>query len=75
MADALLTHFEDPRGGGFLFTADDHEQLIERPRPLADDAMPSGNGVAALALNRLGCLLGEPRYLVAAERAVRLRCR
>jgi uncharacterized protein len=70
MAEALLAHFEDQVGGGFLFTADDHEQLIERPRPLADDAMPSGNGVAALALNRLGCLLGEPRYLAAAERAV-----
>ena len=71
LADALLAHFEDREGGGFLFTADDHEQLIERPRPLADDALPSGNGVAALALNRLGCLLGEPRYLQAAERAVR----
>ena len=71
LADTLLAHFEDREGGGFLFTADDHEQLIERPRPLADDALPSGNGVAALALNRLGCLLGEPRYLEAAERAVR----
>ena len=71
LADTLLAHFEDPEGGGFLFTADDHERLIERPRPLADDAMPAGNGVAALALNRLGCLLGEVRYLEAAERAVR----
>jgi len=71
LADALLAHFEDHAGGGFLFTADDHERLLERPRPLADDAMPSGNGVSALALNRLGCLLGEPRYLEAAERAVR----
>jgi uncharacterized protein YyaL (SSP411 family) len=71
LADALLVHFEDRAGGGFLFTADDHEQLLERPRPLADDAMPSGNGVAALALNRLGCLLGETRYLQAAGRAVR----
>ena len=71
LAEVLLAHFEDPAGGGFLFTADDHEKLLERPRPLADDAMPAGNGVAALALNRLGCLLGEPRYLAAAERAVR----
>jgi uncharacterized protein len=71
LADALLAHFEDREHGGFLFTADDHEKLIERPRPLADDAMPAGNGVAALALNRLGCLLGESRYLEAAERAVR----
>jgi len=71
LADILLEHFEDAAGGGFLFTADDHESLLERPRPLADDAMPAGNGIAALALNRLGCLLGEPRYLQAADRAVR----
>jgi uncharacterized protein len=71
LGDALLAHFEDHENGGFLFTADDHEKLIERPRPLADDAMPSGNGIAAMALNRLGCLVGEPRYLEAAERAVR----
>jgi uncharacterized protein YyaL (SSP411 family) len=71
LADILLAHFEDPAGGGFLFTADDHESLLERPRPLADDAMPAGNGIAALALNRLGCLLGETRYLESAERAVR----
>ena len=71
LADDLLARFEDPHGGGFLFTASDHEALLERPRPLADDALPAGNGIAALALNRLGCLLGEPRYLAAAERAVR----
>ena len=34
---------------------------------MMDEAMPSGNGVAACALNRLGHLLGEMRYLQAAE--------
>ena len=33
--------------------------------------MPSGNGVAAAVLLRLGYLLGEPRYLGAAERTLR----
>ncbi|MBT8445275.1 MAG: thioredoxin domain-containing protein, partial [Gammaproteobacteria bacterium] len=33
--------------------------------------MPSGNGIAALALNRLGHLLGEPRYIDAAAETVR----
>jgi uncharacterized protein YyaL (SSP411 family) len=69
LADAMLTHFQDPRGG-FFFTADDHEALIHRPKPLADEATPAGNGVAALSLGRLGHLLGEPRYLEAAERAI-----
>jgi uncharacterized protein YyaL (SSP411 family) len=38
---------------------------------LADEAVPSGNGVAAEALLTLGHLLGEQRYLDAAERTVR----
>jgi len=72
LADSLLAHFEDGEAGGFFFTADDHEPLIQRPKPWTDDAMPSGNGVAAHALGRLGHLLSEPRYLDAAERAVKV---
>ncbi len=71
LADVLLAHFEDPEQGGFFFTADDHEQLIQRPKPLADESMPSGNGIAALALARLGHILGETRYLDAAERTLK----
>ncbi|MDX1481139.1 MAG: thioredoxin domain-containing protein [Woeseiaceae bacterium] len=71
LAELLLTHFEDPDAGGFFFTADDHEALIHRSKTLADEAMPSGNGVAALALQRLGHLLGEQRYVDAAERTLR----
>ena len=72
VADALLEHFEDRGAGGFFFTSHDHEQLILRPKPGHDNATPSGNGVAALALTRLGHLLGEPRYLRAAEATVKL---
>ena len=71
IADLLLEHFEDKDGGGFFFTAGDHEQLMHRPKPLADEATPSGNGTAALALLRLGHLVGEQRYIDAAERALR----
>ncbi|OOZ36513.1 thioredoxin domain-containing protein [Solemya velesiana gill symbiont] len=67
LTEVLLTHFQDGECGGFYFTADDHEALIHRPKPLGDDAIPSGNGIAAHALNRLGHLLGEPRYLETAE--------
>jgi uncharacterized protein YyaL (SSP411 family) len=70
LAEVLLTHFEDRERGGFYFTADDHEPLIQRPRPWSDDAMPAGNGVVALALIRLGHLAAEPRYLAAAERTL-----
>ena len=52
LAELLLEHFEDRDNGGFWFTANDHEQLIHRSKPFADEAIPSGNGVAALALQR-----------------------
>ena len=70
LADAMIEHFEDRDNGGFFFTADDHERLIHRPKPMTDDSLPSGNGVAATVLGRLGHLLGEPRYLKAAERVL-----
>ncbi len=70
LVDVLLEHFADP-AGGFFFTADDHERLIHRPKPFADESVPAGNAVAALALQRLGHLLGEERYLRAAESTLR----
>ncbi|HEY7759703.1 MAG TPA: thioredoxin domain-containing protein [Burkholderiales bacterium] len=72
IADALLRRFEDREAGGFFFTSHDHERLILRPKTGYDNATPSGNGVAALALQRLGHLLGDARYLEAAERTLRL---
>ena len=71
LADRLLAHFEDPQHGGFFFTSDDHETLVHRPKPLGDDAMPSGNGVAVEVLQRLALLGGEMRYHDAARRTLR----
>jgi len=71
LAELLLAHFEDADNGGFFFTADDHEALLHRSKPLADEAIPSGNGIAARALLRLGFLLGDDRYVSAAERTLR----
>ncbi len=62
IGDALLERFHDAERGGFFFTAHDHEELIQRPKPGPDNATPSGNAVAALALNRLAFLTGETRY-------------
>jgi uncharacterized protein YyaL (SSP411 family) len=69
LADIVLDRFQSD-GGAFFFTADDHESLLYRPKPMADEAMPSGNGVAVSALLKLGALLGEARYLEAAEGAL-----
>ena len=70
LADTVLEHFADP-AGGFYFTADDHENLIQRPKPLNDDALPAGNAIAAKVFSRLGHLLGETRFLDAAERTLK----
>jgi uncharacterized protein YyaL (SSP411 family) len=72
LAAALLEQFYDPGPGGFFFTSHDHEKLIHRPKPGYDSATPSGNGVAALALQRLGHITGELRYLDAAARTLQL---
>jgi uncharacterized protein YyaL (SSP411 family) len=71
LADALLAGFEDPGAGGFFFTASDHESLIHRTKTFEDESVPSGNGVAVSLLCRLGYLLGESRYLEAAERTLK----
>lgn len=70
LADCLLADFQDDENGGFFFTAHDHEALIQRSKPVTDDALPAGNGIAAWSLGRLGHLLGESRYLDAAERTL-----
>ena len=71
LADTLLERFEDRARGGFYFTAHDAEALPQRSKPFMDESLPCGNGIAARVLLRLGHLLGETRYLDAAERTLR----
>ena len=70
LAEALLENFES-EDGGFYFTSHNHETLIHRPKQGYDNATPNGNGIAAVALQKLGHILGEPRYLQAAERTLK----
>ena len=72
LANVLLDQFEDKTNGGFFFTSHDHEKLIQRAKPVHDNATPCGNGVAARALQRLTYLTGDFRYGEAAERVLRL---
>jgi uncharacterized protein YyaL (SSP411 family) len=71
LIDSVIEHFEDSENGGFFFTSDDHEQLLTRIKPGADDAIPSGNGIIAQLLTQLGHLLGDQRYLDTAEKTLR----
>jgi uncharacterized protein YyaL (SSP411 family) len=63
----LANRFADPENGGFFMTADDHEVLIAREKPVMDGALPSGNAVALMNLLRLNALTLAPSYLKRAE--------
>ena len=72
LTDTMLAHFgaagDNAEGdGGFFYTADDHEELIARQKDVTDNAVPSGSGLAATLLFRLGKLTGRTDYLEAAQ--------
>jgi uncharacterized protein YyaL (SSP411 family) len=71
LLEVVLKSYADEQRGGFYFTSADHETLFSRPKSFGDEALPAGNGIAAVVLQRFGYLLGESRYLLAAERTVR----
>jgi uncharacterized protein len=70
LMDRVLARFADP-DGGFFDTADDHERLVTRPKDVQDNAVPSGNAMAARVLIRLAAWTGEGASRDAAERAIR----
>src|SRR2546428_1712126 len=72
MAKHLVERFWDDRGGGFFFTASDHETLIARTREGSDGAVPAGASVAALPLPRLHALTGDEALRAKAETTLRL---
>ncbi|MEM7530579.1 MAG: thioredoxin domain-containing protein [Chloroflexota bacterium] len=58
----MIEQFADEAGGGFFQTGKDHEQLVVRRKDLIDNAIPSGNSMAAESLLRLAVLLGNDEY-------------
>ncbi len=59
LARVMIEEFLDPTDGGFFYTGHHHEALIARQKDYSDNATPSGNGMAATALLRLGALTGR----------------
>jgi hypothetical protein len=72
LADKMIHHFQDPQNGGFYDTPDDHELLVQRPKDLEDNAIPSGNASAAHVLFKLGMFTGEDKYPHLAEASLSL---
>jgi Highly conserved protein containing a thioredoxin domain len=67
-AKQMLQFFEDDQAGGYFINAADAEQLIARPKEMYDGAIPSGNSVAFMVLQRLAALTGEVSWQEAARR-------
>ncbi len=55
----MVERFWDPEGASFFFTEAGATDLIVRSRNPFDNATPSGNSMAALAMMRLGALTGD----------------
>jgi hypothetical protein len=70
LARGALALFEDTEGGGFFFTAADHESLVARTRSLHDGALPSGTGVLCETLLRLAVHTGDGALRRPAERTL-----
>jgi len=66
LAVEMIAHFRDP-AAGFFDTRDDHERLVIRPKDLQDNATPSGNALAALALLQLAAYSGIGEWRSLAE--------
>lgn len=58
LAEEMKRLFWDEKQGGFFFYGVDSEALIAKPKELYDGAIPSGNSVAAYALEKLARLTG-----------------
>ncbi len=64
----MQSQFEDEARGGFYQTGLDHEQLVVRRKDFIDNAIPSGNSMAAELLLRLAKLTGNETYRSEAAR-------
>jgi uncharacterized protein YyaL (SSP411 family) len=67
LTDRMIEEFWDDEGAGFFFTGKSHENLIVRSKDYFDNAIPSGNSVAATALLRLSLLTDNARYREVAQ--------
>jgi uncharacterized protein YyaL (SSP411 family) len=67
LASDMRELFGDRKEGGFYFYGNDGEELIARPKEIYDGAIPSGNSVAALALQKLADITDDRSFSKIAE--------
>ncbi len=69
LAEEMLAHYYDPENG-FFDTRDDQDQLFTRPKDIQDNATPSGNALAAMALLQLSAYTGNGDWRDLAENSL-----
>ena len=74
LTQLMQEHFTDP-DGGFFDTHNDQESLLYRPKDLQDNAIPSGNALAAMALLQLAAYEGRLDWRNQAERMLSINLR
>ncbi len=67
LVETMRTRFRDDANDGFFYTSDQHTSLIVRTKDFHDSSTPSGNGMAAVVLTRLGKICGRADFLVDAR--------
>ncbi len=72
LTKVMQSQFEDEQRGGFYQTGIAHEQLVVRRKDFIDNAIPSGNSMAAESLLRLAKLTGNDDYRHQAARIFQL---
>ncbi len=72
LMDIVLDKFSDPAGGGFFYTATDHEQLLTRTKELTDSSTPSGNALAATRCCASASCWAAPTILMRPKQRSRL---
>jgi uncharacterized protein YyaL (SSP411 family) len=71
LTEIMVREFWDPKGGGFFYIGNSHEQLINRAKPVFDASVPSGNAKATELLLRMYHFTGREDFLSKAEAALR----
>ena len=66
LMEEMLAHYRDPQGG-FFDTRAGQEDLLLRPKDVQDNAVPSGNALAALALLQMNAYTGRGDWRDIAE--------
>ena len=71
LSDIMVNDFWDDNGGGFFIGANKSEKLIIRAKDSYDGAIPSGNSVAVMNLNRISHFTGNNNWSELADKTLR----